>query len=98
MMYSVLIVEDEPVARQSLKYLIDWEQLGFFIKAEAENGLHALKLLETEHFSLVLTDIRMPTMNGLELIARLRAFSDVPVVILSGYDDFEYARQGMKLG
>ncbi len=97
-MYDVLIVDDEPVARESLRYLIDWEEHGFAIRAEAANGQQALELLRERHFALVLTDIRMPTMNGLELIARMKDVADCPVVILSGYDDFEYARQGLKLG
>jgi two-component system response regulator YesN len=98
-MYDVLIVDDEPVARQSLRYLIDWEQYGFVIRAEAENGQQALSLLKEHTFSLVLTDIRMPIMNGLELIARMKSFAaDTDVVVLSGYDDFEYAREAMKLG
>ncbi|HZG57437.1 response regulator, partial [Paenibacillus sp.] len=97
-MHEVLIVDDEPVARESLKYLIDWEEHGFVITAEAANGQQALELLKKRHYALVLTDIRMPTMNGLELIERMKAVADCPVVILSGYDDFEYARQGLKLG
>ncbi|WP_219836902.1 response regulator transcription factor [Paenibacillus sp. R14(2021)] len=97
-MYDVLIVDDEPIARQSLRYLADWERLGFKVRAEAEDGLQALTLLKECRFALVLTDIRMPTMNGLELIAALREFSDAQVVIMSGYDDFEYAREGLKLG
>ncbi|SDX45740.1 response regulator [Paenibacillus sp. CF384] len=97
-MYSVLIVEDEPLARESLKYVIDWEAYGFQIRAEAEDGRRALELMQRNHYSLVLTDIRMPTMNGLELIAKLREFTDVPVIILSGYEDFEYARQALKMG
>jgi len=97
-MLDVLIVDDEPVARQSLRYLIDWESHGFTIAAEAENGQQALDMLAERHYSLVLTDIRMPTMNGLELIERMREVADTEVAILSGYDDFEYARQGMRLG
>ncbi|WP_309120883.1 response regulator transcription factor [Paenibacillus sp.] len=97
-MYDVLIVDDEPVARESLRYLIDWEEQGFAIRSEAANGLQALELLKERHYALVLTDIRMPTMNGLDLIARMKEVTDCPVVILSGYDDFEYARQGLKLG
>lgn len=97
-MLDVLIVDDEPVARESLRYLIDWEAYGFRVASEAGNGQQALELLASRHYSLVLTDIRMPTMNGLELIARLKAAADTEFVILSGYDDFEYARQGMKLG
>ncbi|MFD2327940.1 response regulator [Cohnella sp. GCM10020058] len=97
-MYSVLIVDDEPLARQSLRYLIDWKSLGYQIAAEAADGAEALAVMKAQPISLVLTDIRMPVMNGLAFVERLREFSDAAVVILSGYDDFEYARQGMKMG
>lgn len=97
-MFEVLIVDDEPLARQSLKFLIDWEEHGFRIRAEAEDGMQALELIQEQYFSLVLTDIRMPKLNGLELVRRMKEYRDLPVVILSGYDDFEYARQGLQLG
>ncbi|MEK0317355.1 response regulator transcription factor [Cohnella sp. 56] len=97
-MYSVLIVDDEPLARQSLRYLIDWKSLGYHIAAEAADGAEALEVMKSQPISLVLTDIRMPVMNGLAFVERLREFSEAPVVILSGYDDFEYARRGMKMG
>lgn len=97
-MYSVLIVDDEPLARQSLRYLIDWKSLGYQIAAEAADGAEALAIMKSQPISLVLTDIRMPVMSGLAFVERLREFSDAAVVILSGYDDFEYARQGMKMG
>ncbi|MDF2834999.1 MAG: response regulator [Paenibacillus sp.] len=97
-MHEVLIVDDESIARASLTYLIDWETYGFAITAEASNGQQALNLIRERYFSLVVTDVRMPVMDGLAFIAELRAFSDVPVIILSGYEDFEYARQGIKMG
>ncbi|MHA6485042.1 response regulator [Paenibacillus sp. strain BS8-2] len=97
-MHDVLIVDDESIARASLTYLIDWEQQGFVITAEASNGQQALQLISERYFSLVVTDVRMPVMDGLAFIAELRKFSDVPVIILSGYEDFEYARQGIKMG
>ncbi|CAI6078204.1 response regulator transcription factor [Cohnella sp. JJ-181] len=97
-MYSVLIVDDEPLARQSLRYLIDWKSLGYHIAAEAADGAEALAIMKAQPISLVLTDIRMPVMNGLAFVERLREFSEAAVIVLSGYDDFEYARQGMKMG
>lgn len=97
-MHKVLIVDDEPIARASLTYLIDWESCGFSITAEASNGHQALELMRNEYFSLVVTDVRMPVMDGLAFISELRKFSDTPVIILSGYEDFEYARQGLKMG
>lgn len=97
-MYDVLIVEDEPVARESLKYLLNWQDYGFAIRGEAEDGQQALEMMKSHYYSLIVTDIRMPTMNGLEFIEELRQFSNAALIILSGYDDFEYARQGMKMG
>ncbi|SFF20846.1 Two-component response regulator, YesN/AraC family, consists of REC and AraC-type DNA-binding domains [Paenibacillus catalpae] len=97
-MYNVLIVDDEPVARQSLRYLIDWEELGFTVKGEAQDGRQALDMLRSQRYDLVLTDIRMPVVNGLEMAAEMQEFTDTPVVILSGYDDFAYAREGLRLG
>ncbi|CAM3308510.1 response regulator transcription factor [Paenibacillus lupini] len=97
-MYNVLIVDDEPVARQSLRYLIDWEELGFTVKGEAQDGQQALEMLRSQRYALVLTDIRMPVLNGLEMAAAMQEFTDTPVVILSGYDDFAYAREGLRLG
>jgi two-component system response regulator YesN len=97
-MYDVLIVEDEPIARASLTYLLDWQQYGFVIKGDAEDGQQALDMIKNHYYSLVITDIRMPVMGGLTFIQEMRKFSDAAVVILTGYDDFEYARQGMKLG
>jgi two-component system response regulator YesN len=97
-MYDVLIVEDEPIARASLTYLLDWQCYGFEIKGEAEDGQQALEMMKSHYYSLVITDIRMPVMGGLTFINELRKFSDAAVVILTGYDDFEYARQGLKHG
>jgi two-component system response regulator YesN len=97
-MFDVLVVEDEPIARASLTYLLDWQRYGFEIKGEAEDGQQALDMMRAHYYSLVITDIRMPVMGGLTFIQELRKFSDAAVVILTGYDDFEYARQGLKLG
>lgn len=97
-MLQVMIVDDEPSAIKSLKYLLDWEQYGFEIAAEAYNGVEALELLRNEPFALIITDIRMPEMDGLELVEKVRFFSDLPIMIVSGYDEFEYARQCMRWG
>ncbi|WP_158560775.1 response regulator transcription factor [Paenibacillus contaminans] len=97
-MNKVLLVDDEPGALKSIKYLLDWEQTGFVIGAEASNGKQALELLRQDSFALVITDIRMPVMDGIALIASIREFSDVAVVIMSGYEDFSNARAAMKYG
>jgi two-component system response regulator YesN len=97
-MYDVLVVDDEPAARKSLEYLLDWEKYGFQITAEASNGAAALEIMKHQSFSLVISDIRMPTVDGLELAARIREMSDIPIIILSGYEDFEYAQRALRMG
>ncbi len=97
-MYDILIVDDEPAARKSLEYLLDWEKHGFQIADEASNGEEALALMAGHSYQLVITDIRMPAIDGLQLAARIKEAGDVPVIIVSGYEDFEYARQAVRIG
>ena len=93
MKYTVLVVEDERDQRSALIEMVDWESAGFEVVGEAENGFEALDMTETLEPDLILTDIRMPMMTGLELAARVRELRPaVQIVILSGYDSFEYAR------
>ena len=97
--YKVLIVEDEPLMRSYLFENISRLSPDFVASAAARDGLDALPLLEDRHFDLVITDIKMPGLDGIELVKRLReSGSDVPVILLSGYDEFEYARAGLRLG
>lgn len=97
-MYDILIVDDEPAARKSLEYLLDWEKHGFQIAGEAANGEKAIELMANHSFQLVITDIRMPIMDGLEFAERIKEIGDVPVIIVSGYEDFDYARQAVRIG
>ena len=99
-MLKVLLVDDEPFILQGIKVLIDWESLGCEIVSTASNGREAYEYIETNQVDLMVTDIKMPEMNGIELIKKLRenGYSDLEVVILSGYKDFEYAMEGMKYG
>lgn len=93
MQYSVLVVEDERDQRRALIERVDWKNAGFRVVGEAENGFEALDMADTLEPDLILTDIRMPMMTGLELAARVRELRPaVQIVILSGYDSFEYAR------
>ncbi|MEK0314930.1 response regulator transcription factor [Cohnella sp. 56] len=98
MLHPVLLVDDEPSAIKSVKYLLDWEQYGFRIAGEAASGRQALEALKSQTYALVLTDIRMPGMDGLELVAHVRQFSQVPVIIMSGYSDFGYVKQSLGHG
>ena len=93
MNYTVLVVDDEHDQRHALVERVNWEAAGFTVVGEAENGVEALDLIETLEPDLILTDIKMPMITGLELAARVRELRPATqIVILSGYDSFEYAR------
>lgn len=97
-MMKVLIVDDEPWVLEGLKTMIDWGKHGFEVCGEALNGPDALRLIQEYKPELVLTDIHIPVINGLELIAQLHELMVTPpkFVILSGYDDFKYARTALR--
>lgn len=96
-MYSVLVVDDEIRQREAVIKSEEWEKAGFNVVGDAENGIEALELLETLEPDLILTDIKMPLMTGLELASRVREIRPATkLVILSGYDDFEYAQEAFK--
>lgn len=98
-MHKVFLVEDEAIIRGGLKQLIEGVIGGYQVVGEAENGKTALEALKTIRPDLLITDIRMNEMNGLEMIKRLRAqYPDLYILILSGYADFEYAKQAIKYG
>lgn len=98
-METVFIADDEANIRDGLKCIVDWEELGFTVCGEAGNGEDALKEIIRLNPSLVLLDIRMPKLYGLEVIeqAKQQGFSGT-FVILSGYSDFNYAQTAMKFG
>lgn len=98
-MYKVLIVDDESLIRDGLKYIMDWEAAGFSVCGEASNGEEALHLIFSLHPDLVLMDIRMPKMQGLEVVkaARQQDFKG-RFIITSGYSDFKYAQEAMRYG
>ncbi len=93
MKYTVLVVDDEHDQRRALIEKVDWAAADFEVIGEAENGVEALDLVETLEPDLILTDIKMPMITGLELAARVRELRPATqIVILSGYDSFEYAQ------
>lgn len=98
-METVFIADDEATIREGLKCIIDWEEIGFTVCGEAGNGEDALREILRLNPSLVLMDIRMPKLYGLEVIeqARQREFNGT-FVVLSGYSDFKYAQTAMKFG
>lgn len=96
---KVLIADDEAIVLEGLKYIIDWNELGFSICSQASNGEEALKKIMNLQPELVLLDIRMPRMTGIEIIqtARERGFTG-HFIILSGYSDFTYAQTAIRYG
>ncbi len=95
---SVLIVDDEKPARELLKRVIDWEEFGFYICGEAKNGEEAYVLYKTCSPDIIITDIQMPRMTGLELIKKIREEdSEKSFIILSCYENFSYAREAIRM-
>jgi two-component system, response regulator YesN len=98
-LFQLLIVDDEYEIRNGLSNYFPWDQVGFEIKGIAKNGAEALQLLSKQHFDVVLSDIRMPEMSGLELASELhRTRSETIVVLLSGYKEFDYAQRAIEYG
>lgn len=95
----ILIVDDEFIMRQGIRHMMNWEEQGFQVVGEASNGKEALDLMETLKPHIVLCDIAMPVMDGLDFIrVAHRKYPDVQILILSGYDKFEYVRQALLNG
>lgn len=98
-MLKVIITDDEIQIRKGLRMKVNWKEEGFQIVGEASNGVEALELLRYLNIDLVITDMRMPIMDGIELAKRCQQeFPNVRVVVLSGYSDFEYVRGSLKEG
>ncbi|OUM95788.1 MAG: hypothetical protein A9Z00_14405 [Thermobacillus sp. ZCTH02-B1] len=96
---NVLIVDDEPIVCKGLRETVPWDEWGVRIVGEAHDGEEALEMLTRHDVDLVLSDIRMPRMDGLELSREVSGrYPGKRIVMLSGYDDFEYARQALRLG
>ena len=98
-MYNVLIVDDEAPAREILKLKVDWESIGCRISGMAKNGQEALDFYTENKPDLVITDIQMPVMGGLELIKAIKAIDEnQPIIILSCHETFSFARKAIQLG
>ena len=98
-MYSIMIVEDEELVRQGLTSLVNYEQFGMKVIDQAENGRIAWEKFQAQPADLLLTDINMPQMNGLDLAQLVREKApSCHIIFLTGYDDFEFARKAIRLG
>lgn len=96
-MFTVLIADDEPIIRRGIKKLVNWEGLGFSIIGETGDGLSTLEFILKNHPQLVLLDIKMPEIDGLEVMRKAReAGYNGKVIILSGYSDFTYAQEALR--
>ncbi|MEX1029197.1 MAG: response regulator, partial [Paenibacillaceae bacterium] len=96
---NIMIVDDEPIIRIGLRTLIDWDLHGLTLIGEASDGEEALEFMNKHRVDILVTDIRMPRMDGLELIRRAKLKQeDIGVLVLSCLDDFSYVKEAMKLG
>ena len=96
-MLRILLVDDDTVNRVAISTMLDWEKLGFKIKATADNGKTALDMFKVGEFELIITDMRMPVMDGIEFIKEVRKKDkNICIVALSSYNDFELVREAFK--
>ncbi|MCI7814102.1 MAG: response regulator [Lachnospiraceae bacterium] len=94
---KILLVDDEEQVREIIAKKIDWEKIGYELIGSVSNGREALEMIEANEPDVVLTDVRMPFMDGLELAATLKEeYADIKVVIFSGFDEFEYVKEALR--
>ena len=97
-MYTVGIVDDERTTREYLSALVDWESLGMEVVFTAKDGIDALRNFENKNVDILITDVRMPRMNGVELATNIRAKKpECKILFLSGYTDKEYLKSAISL-
>ncbi len=98
-MLKVMIVEDEDIVRDDIKHLINWEEHGFEIIAEARNGGEGLKLCLERNPHIIITDIKMPVMGGLDMIKQISSYHKNKIyILLTAFGDFDFARKAIRLG
>ncbi len=97
-MKKILLIDDEFIFRQGLKYLMDWENSGYTIAGEASNGQEGLEKYFSLQPDVILCDVVMPVLGGVEFVRNLRKISQVPVVMLSNFDELRAARQAFQYG
>ncbi|HHW31934.1 MAG TPA: response regulator [Clostridiaceae bacterium] len=97
-MLKVIVVEDAYLLRKGLIFTIDWESMGCQVIGDVSNGIDGVDIILRLKPHIVITDIRLPGMNGLEMMKVVKDKSDAKFIIISGYSEFEYAQQAVKLG
>lgn len=98
-MFRLIIVDDERIIREGIAAMIDWQSLGIEVVALCSNGVEAYDAIADNFPDIILTDIKMPDMDGIELIRRVHALDEgIQFIILSGYSEFDYAVEVMKYG
>lgn len=97
-MYRVAIMEDEDIIRKGLAYSVPWLELGCTVVAEARNGIEGIAAIREYHPDIILADINMPVMDGLEMIKETYREYEYAAIILSGYSTFEYAQRAIRYG
>lgn len=94
-MYKTLIIDDEPIIRQGLQSIIPWEEYGFRVCGEASNGKEGIQKINTLDPDLIIVDVRMPEMSGLDMLKEIKE-RRCKAIILSGHSDFKYAQEAME--
>ena len=98
-MLKVLIVDDEPIVRHGIVQALEWKAMGCVVVGEASNGEEGLEFYSRYQPDIIIADIRMPRMDGIEMLRELRSRNaKTNVILLSAYSDFEYVRSALKLG
>ena len=98
-MFRTLLVDDDFLVRSYLKTLNAWEKAGYEVVKDVQDGEEALHVLEEEKIDVIITDISMPLMDGIELIRHIREEKEnIYIMVLSCHDDFEYVKEAMRLG
>ena len=98
-MYKVVIIDDEPIIVEGLSKAVPWEKWDCYVAATAESGQSGVEIIQKENPDILFSDIRMPGMDGLAMIAALKSeHPHMQIAILTGFRDFEYAREAIRLG
>ena len=98
-MYSVFLVDDEPILLEGIRSKIDWESIGLNFVGEATDGEIALSMMQEIKPDILITDVKMPFMNGLELSSAIKKIQPwIKIIILSGHDEFDYAKKAISIG